>query len=97
MKIRTQLVLAFSSLVIFSFIVAGVTAVVSARSVMLAILTAQHQRQAEMLGAVSDSSFALLVSFVWASMIAFAIWASEKLKERLRGRDYFPDDRDRRR
>ena len=50
-----------------------------------------------MLGAVSDSSFALLVSFVWASMIAFAIWASEKLKERLRGRDYFPDDRERRR
>lgn len=54
MKIRTQLVLAFSSLVIFSFVVAGVTAVISARSVLLAVLTAQHQRQAEMLGAVSE-------------------------------------------
>ncbi len=48
-----------------------------------------------MLGAVRDPGFATLVSFVWAAMIAFAIWASEKLKERMRGKDYFPDDRGR--
>ena len=37
--------------------------------------------------------FAVLMAFVWASMIAFAIWASEKLKERRRGRrDHFPPD-----
>lgn len=50
-----------------------------------------------LLGAAPDPSFALFVAFVWASMIAFAIWASEKLKERRRDSRYFPDDRGRRR
>ncbi len=50
-----------------------------------------------MAGAVSDPRFAMLVSFVWAAMIAFAVWASETLKKRMRSRRYLSDDRDRRR
>ena len=30
-----------------------------------------------------DGQYALMVAFIWASMIAFALWSSEKLKARM--------------
>jgi hypothetical protein len=30
-----------------------------------------------------DGQFALMVAFVWACMVAFALWSSDKLKERM--------------
>jgi L-asparagine transporter-like permease len=39
-----------------------------------------------------DGQFALMVAFIWASMIAFALWSSEKLKERMRTNSTRPRD-----
>jgi hypothetical protein len=41
-----------------------------------------------------DASFSVRLAGLWAFSIAFALWSSEKLKERLRGRAESPPRQD---
>ena len=50
-----------------------------------------------LLRAIPDPGFALPIAFLWSSMIALGMWASEKLKERMRSKRNYRDDRGRRR
>jgi hypothetical protein len=39
-----------------------------------------------------DGQFALMVAFIWGLMVAFALWSSDKLKERMGASSARPRD-----